>query len=212
VQFGYSLGDVKNIINTIFLAYTGTSLGTDVSTITANFVNSWSGRLAAQVSHDLTLETVTTTDLISSTGVTDTANPVITGDVVAPSVTAGAAMVISFKVGRRYRGGHPRIYLPGAQQNQVQSDNTWSLAYIGAMHTAWTGMVSDVTTATYTTAGSLSQINISYFQGFTEVLYPSGRYHTIPKLRPDGPHKDPILSTVINPKVASQRRRNQQTG
>jgi hypothetical protein len=54
------------------------------------------------------------------------------------------------------------------------------------------------------------QVNVSYFSGFTNVTFPSGRIRPVPKLR-SVPLVDTVTSWSTNPNVASQRRRNLQS-
>jgi hypothetical protein len=58
--------------------------------------------------------------------------------------------------------------------------------------------------------GTVTPVNVSFFSGFTNKTFPSGRTRPVPTPRVT-PLIDPIIGSDVNPKVATQRRRNQQS-
>jgi hypothetical protein len=92
---------------------------------------------------------------------------------------------------------------------------TWLTSYTTGILAGFTEVLTAIDGG-YTTAGLTlpTQVNISYYKGFTNFLESSGRYRAIPTLRTvDGlptPLIEEIIGWEVNPKVGSQRRRNQQ--
>jgi hypothetical protein len=119
-------------------------------------------------------------------------------------------MVISFHTARRYRGGHPRIYVAGVPASNLATPQTWGSGGLSVQLSAWEYFIAQFALAVPAAAGPATHVNVSYYQGFTNTTFPSGRIRPVPKLRSGGPIQDFITGYSVNPKVASQRRRNLQ--
>jgi hypothetical protein len=203
-------GDL-DVVTRFFLAYTGTApTVTDADTIAGDIEAAWAAHLAGNVSSVYTLYQVTVEDLSSTSGATGLWTGSTAGSRSGTALAAGAAFVLQKKISRRYRGGHPRGYLPFGVTTDLADQNTWSSSYPGAIATAWgaftaalIGTVVNLTTLTH-------EVNVSYYEGFTNHTYPSGRVRAIPTLRAT-PIVDIISGYQGNPQVGSQRRRNQQS-
>jgi len=125
------------------------------------------------------------------------------------NLPTGVALIIKAKVARRYRGGHPKVYLPGMRQTNVTSSNLWNTTFTASFLTLWNSFVSDILTNVPAAAAPATEVNVSYFQGFTNVTNPiTGRQRSVPKLRVS-PVVDTVLAHSVNPVPASQRRRNE---
>lgn len=185
---------------------------TDLTTWATTVFAQWnaSGRIGDLMSFDFHLHKVEATCLTSPTA----AQAIVTGDgaagVGSVAVPNGVALVISFKIGRRYRGGHPRVYIPAMPQAALSGPNAWSTSTISAVKAAWIAFMNDVTSMAPAGVGSVTLINVSYFAGFHNVTFPSGRIRPVPTPRPV-PVTDAIVGYSVNPKPASQRRRNLQS-
>lgn len=121
------------IINVLHAAKTNSSPWTQAQADT--FVNamraSWVTNVLAKQSKDITLGAIVGTDLTNITGVVATSTaPDAPGGTFAGSLPANAAMCISWPIARHYRGGHPRTYLAGMNQSDVQNANTWTPAAV----------------------------------------------------------------------------------
>lgn len=87
----------------------------------------------------------------------------------------------------------------------------WTSAYVAAIATAFGAFIAAAVTTPPTNLGTVTHINVSYFSGFTNKTFPSGRVHPVPNLRSGGPFKDTVQSYGVNAIIASQRRRNGQS-
>jgi hypothetical protein len=170
----------------------------------------WSGNLAARQQTGTTLTQVEATDLTSATGAQSIKSLAVVGTDAGGAPALGTAAVIRFKIQRRYRGGHPRFYFPGVSTAHLGSANAWDSTYVTNLAASWLSFVTAVITAPPAGLGAMQHVNISYFAGFTNKPFPSGRTHPVPTLR-GVPVQDQVLSYSVNPIIGSQRRRYQQS-
>jgi hypothetical protein len=206
-----TLSEDLDVINRLFVHYTGTAPNTSQLVTFAQAVGTaWAARLFANLSHELVGVGVTATDLSSASSPEVDVPFTGSGASVVASTPAGTAFVISHKMARRYRGGHPRTYIAGLPNDQMADAQTWTTTLINALRTDFSNFIADVAAAGWTGAGVIDPVNVSYYAGFTNHTYPSGRVRPIPNLRPGGPLVDLITDHLPNARVASQRRRNLQ--
>lgn len=181
-------------VNVFHLRYTGTlTTQADADSITASLQSAWASNIASLVHTTCSLTQTTLQDLSSLTSPQSVnSTPHAGSSASAYNMPANVALVVSFKIGRRYRGGHPRMYVPAQVQNNTVNSNqwtgTWVLTAKNAM-TAWVGALNAITTTgiTLSEAGSLS-----YYSGHA--------------LRPT-PVFDPYILTVVHSRVDTMRRR-----
>jgi hypothetical protein len=114
---------------------------------------------------------------------------------------ASACVLASLEIARRYRGGHPRIYLPWGTAGTYETGSTkfWDNAFITACNTQFADMIDamlpgPVGTWTYSVN---DLVNVSYYSG--------GARRTDAVV-------DQVLSGVVRNRVCSQRRRLGKTG
>ena len=193
-----------------FLSFTGVSpTVAELVTLGASILGEWQ-LFMEYLNEDGSLDEVTITDLTSPTSAEATFSGPLVGSLTGGPLGAGSAVVLSEVVDRRYRGGHSRLYIPDLDSEILQTPQTFSSDWVANMQT-----VADSVFALYNegglwaSAGATAMCQVSYFEGFTPVLYPSGRYHNVPNLRAI-PLVTPISGIVVNPVMASQRRRNLQ--
>ena len=206
----FSQGSDSNIQIREFFSYSGALSVTDATTWLANMVAGWAANMPSNQAHGSSLVRSVLTDLTS-----DTAPQVINGTAVAgtraqPQLPNGTALVIKKVIQRRYRGGHPRTYLGCLTSDLLSSPSTWDLTALGTITGDFLAFVAACTANTNPSAiGTIAWVNISYYSGFTNHTYPSGRVKPIPTPRIT-PLVDTIVNGVGNAVVASQRRRNEQ--
>lgn len=165
----------------------------DMNTVATQLRSAWLTNLGPLMTGQASLSSTTVTDLSSNLGLvgSNTSSAAGTGSTVAP-LPANVALVGSFKIGRRYRGGHPRMYLTGQWQGNTTNANNWTSAWIttaGTDFNAWLAAVNAITTSSMTT---IQLVNLSYFTGNA--------------LRPT-PVFDTIGSVVVHPRIDTMRRR-----
>ena len=211
----YTNGADVDVVNRFFLRYTGTapSDGDLDGWITTVVEPAWNTNLKSLYNADTHLVEIIVEDLTSATaGVGDEAFSVA-GTRSGSTLPAGVALVLSSVIARRYRGGHPRMYLAVGVGDDLQTTQTWTSAFMTAVLTGWDAFTTALFTTPPGSTSSLVPVNVSYYQGFHAFEYPSGRWRNIPTVRGGGAGPavvDLVSNWKVNPKVASQRRRNLQ--
>jgi hypothetical protein len=206
----HTLSEDTDVINGFFMQFTsGTPTPTNLNELAADTLGFWSTRIAPLATPGLVLKECTIIDLTSATGAVGSFPGIIPGSNGGNGQGAGVAAVIKFKVARRYRGGHPRVYQAGVPVDYLTDSQRLSDTAIGNYRTGWTNFISDIAGEMNADFGASSQVNVSYFHGFTNVTFPSGRTRPVPSRRAT-PLVDPVSSIDVNPKLGSQRRRNTQ--
>ena len=209
VTLQHEVGSDVNARSRFFVSYTGSApTDAECATVASSIRAAWATDVKAQVAQVTTLIETTVQDLTTpSSGIgSDTTHVVGTGD--ATDMPGGLAVVLSPVIGRRYRGGHPRVYLPYLTPGNLSTPQTWNPTQLGDLLSAWLTFISAVLLETWSGGATSACVNISYFEGFTNFTYPSGRVKAIPKLRVAGPITDIVSTWKANPAPASQRRRN----
>ena len=159
------------------------------------------GHITLAFSELTDLSSPTAPQVVNSTGAT--------GGAGAAPLSAGVAMVMKYHITRRYRGGKPRAYLPGMSSAYLTTPTEWNPASLANVTAGWITHLTAIAAATPVAAGTGTHVNISYYQGFTNHTYPSGRVKPIPTPRVT-PLVDTINNVSGNPTPGSQRRRNEQ--
>jgi hypothetical protein len=133
------------------------------------------------------------TDLTSDTSPRVTSTPAVVGSITGPGLAANAAVGLSWPILRRYRGGHPRTYLPGVGQDVLVNAHQLQPASITAYQAAAEAFLTDVNAAD---SGTITQCNLgslSYHVG--------GAVRTVPVF-------DKFVGgAIVHSRLDTQRRR-----
>lgn len=195
-------------INRVHYQYTGTApTPSQLTSFATTVLTAWGSAFAPSMIADKTFVGLVAIDLSSPTSATAEVTASIAGTRAGTRVPSDAAFVLSSTVGRRYRGGHPRVYLPFGVAGDLDTERAWESSFVTAVVTANAGLVTAIEGAGWAGAGTLSPVNVSYYAGFHLVTYPSGRSRDVPTLRVGGPLVDAITGYVGRTQVGSQRRR-----
>jgi hypothetical protein len=120
----------------------------------------------------------------------------LTGPVLSPNVAA----VVSWDIDQKYKGGHPRTYLPGIESAAVAvaGANTWTTAFVSALKAAALAFLQQLI-ATLISAGfsSAQAITVSRFRG--NAALPAAKMYPITNSSANPP--------IVNSRIDSQRRR-----
>lgn len=96
----------------------------------------WASDLAPQIHNTVSLTTVEVTDISSRTGAQGTDTTGSAGTAALQVAPNSVAACLTFKIVNRYRGGHPRMYLPGVRQDWVINGSSWGSGVALAYQTA----------------------------------------------------------------------------
>lgn len=203
-------GEDTDIINRWFMQYGGTApTDTDLNNLAAAVLTEWAANMAAKVMAGYATQGVTIEDLTSSTAAVGLAVGTHAGTDTGVTLGAATSAVIQLKIARRYRGGHPRQYIAGISNAHLTTDQKWDATFATALANAFISWMNAITTHIWSGGTSLTSVNVSYYEGFHNFTFPSGRTRPIPTLR-GTPLVDGVFNWEVNPRPGSQRRRNLQ--
>lgn len=123
-------------------------------------------------------------------------------------LSGGTCTLLNFTIGRRYRGGKPRIYLPWALSGDLLDPQTWSASWVAAVHTNFSTFVGAVLGDVSGSTTLTSHVNVSYYSGTTYPAVPAGTKQVPVPMRRAVPVVDDIIGFAVSSFPASQRRRN----
>jgi hypothetical protein len=209
VQLHWTIGIDAAAITTFHWGYSGgPPSATEALTIATQVSTAAAANLTTHISPERSLTAVRVTDLASPSGADATYTHTTVGTGNGAAMVGATCVVANGHIGRRYRGGKPRVYLPMGGTSDLSNDQTWGAAFITAVNTsvaafvtALNGYVAGSTTLTVPT-------NVSYYSGVNPaVTLPSGRVKQSSKLRAAAV-TDVITSFSASARPGSQRRRN----
>jgi hypothetical protein len=204
----YTVGGDTNVRNRLYFKQTTPITNLAAYLIAEALGTTWAANLGDYANTAVTLDQVACTDLSSDTGGYGEYPVGAAGSDNSGECPASLAVVLNFKVQRRYRGGHPKVFLPGGGANRLATPQTWTAEYIALIDANYAGWIAAFYTAAGMTADLNPQVNVSYFEGFTNHLEVSGRYRAVPTPRVT-PVVDTIVGYEVNPHTGSQRRRSE---
>jgi len=198
--------DTKAAIR-FFLAYTGGApTNAELATFAAGIGTAFAAQLIGLGSDSVGLQTVTSTDLTSSTAAEGEAAPEVTCTRGATINTSDACLLQSLHINRRFRGGHPRIYWPFGVQGDLLNGQEWSSTFTGECLTGLTAFFNDVVALTWSGGSITNQVAVSYYSGFTVHDGITGRARNVSTPRTSA-LVDIVTEYTIRAGIASQRRR-----
>jgi hypothetical protein len=206
IVFNLTYGEDVHVLNRFFMQFTpGGFSQAQANALASSISTFWNNRLAPIHPTNVTLTSVVVTDLTSSLGLVGVSTTNHVGTRAGGLLSAETAVVLQFHTLRRYRGGHPRMYLPAGVAGDLADTQTWVAGFATVVAADWIAMLNDIQ-ALVGPPSMGAQVSVSYYQGFTPVRYPSGRYRNVPNLRAV-PVIDTPIAWSVNPKIGSQRRR-----
>lgn len=201
-----AVGDVW--LTRFFLQYTGTApTPTQLGTFDNAVSTAFSSDLKGHMDIDKTLTQIETIDLSSSTGAVAILPVSVVGTRSGAVNPPQICTVVSYKIARRYRGGHPRGYWPLGGNADLATANEWNTSYTAAVDTDMGTFFNALFASGWTGAGTISHVNVSYFSGFTVVTDPiTHRARNVPTLR-GTPLIDAVTTVQTRLLIGTQRRR-----
>jgi hypothetical protein len=175
-----------------------------IDTFLTNIASSWGANIAPLCNTAAILQSLTFTDLTASDRVQYTATLVdpVEGTRAGTTLPTSAAMVISWRVSNRYRGGHGRSYVPAGCQADVTNGRLWAAAFTTAANSSVAAFRTAIDGLSVGTQ-PVNLVVLSYF---------SGSHKT-----PADPHPAPVpratplpmrvISARVRGRLDSQRRR-----
>lgn len=210
VALGINPGTLPPVITRFFIQYTGTApTNADLSTFNTAVSSAFNTSLKSLLDNNRLLISVESIDLSSAVAAVASSTVSVSGTRAGTELPISVAVVDSYTIARRYRGGHPRGYWPFGVAADLTDRRNWSTTFTGAVNTGINAFFTAVVAAGWAGAGTLTHVNVSYYKGFTVVTSPTtGRARNIPTLRVT-PTVDAVTATLARGSIGSQRRREQ---
>ena len=204
----FAIENDQDAISKLHFLYTGSApTAAQLITFCGVMNTSWNANLKGLCGDETYLVGNTATDLTSSTSAEGTAADSIQGTRGTSYLPADTAFVASYEIVRRYRGGHPRGYWPFGIDTDILDPQHWESASVTAFLAGVEAYIASAVGGGWSGAGTISQVNVSYFEGFTAVENPiTHRYRNVPNVRA-AVVIDEITSVIGRQRPGSQRRR-----
>lgn len=204
-----TLGDLPDAGNRFYIAFSGSNpTVAELVTFCTAVGTAWNGNISPLVDATYTLTEVIAEDLTSSSAAVGNAAVSHIGTRSGAGVPGSTCLVVNYDISRRYRGGHPRGYYFAGVAGDLATDQEWSSAFIASAQTNFTNFFASIFAAGWSGAGTLQQVNVSFYESFTTVLNPvTGRTKNPPKVRTAVPTPDIVTAVTPRVRIGSQRRR-----
>jgi len=197
--------------NRLYFSYTGSApSGANCTTLASDIADAWNTNLASAVDAGYALNEVDVLDIATDSGLSGQWSGSHAGTDTSGQLPVQTAQNIEFGIGRRYRGGKPRMFLPPAGIDALHDQATWDSAHLGVVNTAVTAFFAEIEALSIGSMGTLKHVNLSYFKGFTNITNSSGRERAVPTYRATALHDD-ITGYFMKAVIGSQRRRRTST-
>ena len=195
-------------VNRFYVRYSGSAPSSaDLTAFAGTLATAWSDNMSAHVHEDFEITGATCIDLSSPTSAEGAVVVGMPGALTGGLLPADACLVMANLIGRRYRGGHPRVYLVAGDDTKITTEQFWDPTFVSTIEGAWAALISEYAAGVWSSGGTITHVNVSYFEGFTVVISPTtGRARNIPSRR-SPPLVDDVLTYAGRTRIGSQRRR-----
>jgi hypothetical protein len=188
------IGGTYNWVNKLFVRYSGAApIGLDLDSYAAGLMADWIANLTPLQALNNTIEEIEVTDLSSIIGAVGVSAGTTNGTLAGDKLPGDAAALVSYKIARHYRGGHPRTYLVVGDATKLTTPYSWTGLFVTGIEAAWASFQAALIVA-YGTFSPSEQVNVSYVTGGAARLVP-----VVDQIV--------VASTAVSPRLASQRRR-----
>jgi hypothetical protein len=193
VEFLWSQDGIPGA-NVLHAGYTGgPPTSSDCAAIAELLGNAfWVVPLKADYPSTTTFVGVRVTDLATDTGASGEHAFGTAGTATDASLSAQACVLVNYSISRRYRGGHPRTYLPALAWGALATPGTWDSGVISDTTAVMNNLATEMGTATSGTTLLSGQVCVSYRTG--------NAWRVVNLV-------EPITGLSVNGRVCTQRRR-----
>ena len=199
--------------NRFYLSYDGsTPDGATLNTLATGIRTAWGTDIAQLVNADWSLEEVDCLDLSSDLGASGYDTTAVAGSLSGTALPAEVATNVEFNIARRYRGGKPRMYLPGQVTANMANPGSWSSGWETSVNTDVPLFFTAVEALSPGSIGTLKHVNISFYQGVytTSPPWRGPGYKYPPKYRTTA-QVDVIGGYAMKLEISTQKRRRRAT-
>lgn len=168
--------------------------------LTDVYAPAWDTMFAAEAPSSAATVQHEALDLTSNTGASAVFPDTTAGGRTGDFAPASAAVLVSWEINRRYRGGHPRTYFPfgTAGTYEGSSARNWSAAFTDDVQTKINAFLAAIQGHDISGTEYAALVNVSYYD---RVITP------LPPYRRITPVVDTITSGIVRTRICTQRRR-----
>jgi hypothetical protein len=194
-----------------FLSYSGSApSGANCATLATDVHDAWLAHVAGAISLQWHLTEVDVLDIATRSGLSGQ----WVGDEAAlrsgTALPMNCATNVEFGIARRYRGGKPRMFWPPPVTSDQADGATYNGSFITTMNSAMTAFFGALEALSVGSMGTLTHVNLSYYEGFTNITNSSGRERAVPTYRATALH-DNVTGYSTKARIGSQKRRRSAT-
>jgi hypothetical protein len=207
VKLDYTNADGTLAGSRFYLSYAGSApSATTCGTLATDIATAWNTDLAQIVNTGDSLTNVDVEDIATTLGLHGSAAVSHAGTYSGSGMAAQCANNVEFDIARRYRGGKPRMFLPAPSTSALNNVSTWDSTFITLSNTQMLAFFTAVEALSIGSLGALQHVNLSFYEGFTNVTNSSGRTRAAPKYRSTA-LVDTVTGYATKAVIGSQRRR-----
>lgn len=205
----FNIGAVGEGGNRFYFAYSGSApTAGNCATLASDVASAWNTNMAPLFTSGTALEEVDVLDIATDSGLSGNWTGTHNGTRTGTSLPVQVATGVEFGIGRRYRGGKPRVYIPAGNQSDLLTEATWQTSYLTAVNSGVSAFVAAIEALSIGSMGTLLHIVLSYYKGFTNITNSSGRERAVPTYR-DSALSDVVTGYSAKTVLSSQKRRRQ---
>jgi hypothetical protein len=164
----------------------------DLDTICTKIWDAYNAAYVTIASQHWAIGGVVGQDLTSVTGNTGEGGTLTPGTDTGADISQGSSAVITWRIPRHYRGGHPRTYMAGLTANAIDTAVNLATAYQTALVTFAEALMSQVGAAILDRTGTPQLVTV---------------HRVVNKVTLSVPIVDAIQGLVVGDIIRSQRRR-----
>lgn len=208
VRLIYSDGGGQFGGSRFFISYSGSApSAANCVTLATDISSAWGTDLAPLCASGLyDLVEVDVLDIASTSGNSGAWTGTVASSRSGTTLPLQCATNVEYDIGRRYRGGKPRMFLPPGVESDLLTQGTYSSGFTAAATSGVGNFFSAIAALSVGSMGTLKHVNLSYYSGFTNHTGTSGRARAVPTYRATALH-DNVTSYSAKNVVGSQRRR-----
>jgi hypothetical protein len=211
VRLNYLQLDNFDAGSRFFLSYAGSApSGANCTALASSIAAAWSTHLAASVSNGVALKEVDVLDIATDSGLSGQWTGSEPGTDISGDLPSQVAGNVEFQISRRYRGGKPRMFMPGPSSDAQLDVGHFNAGYINSLNSAMTAFMAEIAALDIGSMGALAHVNLSYYKSFTNITNSSGRERAVPTYR-SAALVEPIVGYSTKALMGSQKRRRAAT-
>jgi len=209
VKFRWTYGLDTTIFNTLHFTYSGAApTNAQLNTVASQVDAAVAAGLTLSQHPSVVLTHVEVVDLTSATSGIGEFVANRPGTAGGGQLPASVAVLVTFPIQRRYRGGKPRVYWPMGTDTDLANAQQWTATAQTNFLNRHQTTVGQIVALTWTGGGISKWVSVSYVlkHKWSQTNPPDGPWKSYPIYRDVG-LIDENLGSVVSATVGSQRRR-----